>query len=315
MTSNKASIDFWCRTLWTFIWIFFSVVLTVIPISNGVIHAQELVSVKVGAGNIQIKTKNDQFHSDSKLDAWHAGLGLDLEKEEYPLRIVFRGSYFSTGDEVENWISPGSSPMNQSRLEAHGVALEAHGYFTGYSRSFRNGGLIFSPYLGGGLVARRLKLEREGFHGSMFPLYPLISNTQYYLGNQSIVEVGFLPSIGSKIEFPGWDLSVNLNLGWAFLGINSGINYHVSFAGSDAVIYPYLVHTSGSSFEGKIDVKKDWESFSVEIGWQWEKTEINDKSVFFFTSGTGPDRVDFYLPFPEYEITQTLGKITLIYLF
>ena len=306
-----ASIGFRFRRLWTSIWIFFPVVLTIVSISIGLIHAEEYVSIEGGAGNIQIKTQNEQFYSDSKINVWHAGLGLDLEQEDYPLRIAFRGSYFSTDNETEKWISRSSGPLNENHLDVHGLILEAHGYYMPYSPSFLNGGLIFKPYLGGGLVCRRIKLDRGGFNGSMFPLYPLTSNMAYYMGDQSIVEVGAMPSFGARLELPKSDLEFNLNLGWAFLGINSNVNYHLSCVGSEEYIYPYLVHTSGSRSMGKMELIKTWDSLSVEIGWQWEKTQINDKSILFFSDGP----TDYYLPFPEYEITRTLGRITLKYLF
>ncbi|MGA1792033.1 MAG: hypothetical protein ACMUIM_11150, partial [bacterium] len=105
-----------------------------------------------------------------------------------------------------------------------------------------------------------------------------------------------------------WD--VCFSLGWAFLAANSNIDYQVSFSGSEEIRYPFQVDTSGSAIMSSVKLKKGWESFFLSLGFTWERTEIDDKSILFYSDGA-----DVFFPFPEMEFTQMIGDISLSYLF
>ena len=83
------------------------------------------------------------------------------------------------------------------------------------------------------------------------------------------------------------------------------------FSGGDAIRYPICIHTSGSSVLTGVQIVKSWESFSVSLGFMWEKMKIDDKAPYFYTDVSG----DVHIPFPEFEIVQTVGQIGLTYLF
>lgn len=275
-------------------------------LSPRAIHADERLSIDGGLGNFQIKAKHDQFQSDSKNTRRHISLGMDLEKDEYPLRISFQGTFFVTDEESEKWTS---NTPHENRLNIHGVTMDVLAYVTPYTFSPSEVAFRIKPFIGGGLVYRRFKLERKGLKGSMIPL---TTNVQYYLGNQSIIAIGAMPHIGFFLEIPKFEVECRLSLGWSFLAVKSNINYQAVFSGNDEIRYPFHIHSSGSSIVTGMQIVKRWESFSVALGFLWEKTQIDDKSSFFYTSsGT----TDVYLPFPEFEIIQTIGQISLKYLF
>ena len=101
-----------------------------------------------------------------------------------------------------------------------------------------------------------------------------------------------------------------VSFGWAFLAANSNINYQVSFSGSEGIRYPFQVDTSGNAVMSSITLKKGWESFFLSLRLIWEMTEIDDKSIYFYSDGE-----DVFLPFPEMEFTQMMADISLSYLF
>ena len=59
----------------------FLIVMTLIFFIPTMIHAEELLSIHAGMGDIQIKAKNEQFLSDAKNTQKHVAFGIELEKE------------------------------------------------------------------------------------------------------------------------------------------------------------------------------------------------------------------------------------------
>lgn len=271
------------------------------------IHAEELLSVHAGLGSLQFRAKNEHFDSDSENTQRFVGLGLEFEKDRYPLRISLQGRYFITDGESEDWASDTVGLMSHNQLDLHGVTLDALACYMPYQFSLCGNRVSLKPYIGGGLVYRRFKLQRQGFSGSMIPL---TGSTQYYLGDQSILAIGVMPHVGLFCEVPKSDWEVCFSIGWAFLAANSNINYQVSFSGSEEIRYPFQVDTSGSSMMSSITLKKGWESLFLSLGLTWERTEIDDKSIYFYSDGE-----DVFLSFPEMELTQIIGDIGLSYLF
>lgn len=273
-----------------------------------VVHAEATFSIDGGLGNFQIKAKNDQFRSESKNSRRHVSLGIDTEKDRYPMRFTFQGIFFSTDEKSENWISHTTGSLHNIRLDAHGVTLDALAYYTPYTYSPDKDTFRLKPFIGGGLVYKRFKLDRKGLNGSKIPL---TINDQYYFGNQSILAIGAMPHMGFFLEIPKFDVECSLSLGWTFLAVKSNIDYYVVFSGSNEIRYPFHIYTSGSSIVTGIQIMKNWESFTVGLGFLWEKTQIDDKNTFFYTDVSG----DVYLPLPELEITETTGLIIFKYLF
>jgi len=273
-----------------------------------VVQSEALFYIDGGLGNFQIKAKNDQFRSESENSRRHVSLGIDLEKDRYPMRFKFQGTFFSTDEKSEEWISHTTGSLHNIRLDAHGVTLDALAYYTPYTYSPAEDMFHLKPFIGGGLVYKRFKLDRKGLNGSMIPL---TSNDQYYFGNQSILAIGAMPHMGLFLEIPKFDVECSLSLGWQFLAVKSNSNYYVSFSGGNEIRYPFHIYTSGSSIVTDIQIMKNWESFTVGLGFLWEKTQIDDKNTYFYTDVSG----DVYLPLPELEITETFGFISFKYLF
>jgi len=288
--------------------VIFFLCLSLILLSPLYLHAEELLSIHAGLGSLQVRAKNDHFDSESKNTQRHVGLGLGFEKDRYPLRISIQGRYFSSDEESEDWASDTAGLMSHNQLDMHGATLDALACYMPYQFSLGGNKASLKPYIGGGLIYRRFKFQRQGFSGSMIPL---TGSTQYYLGDQSIIAIGVMPHMGLFLEVPKSDWEVCFSIGWAFLAANSNINYQVSFSGSEAIRYPFQLDTSGSAIMGSITLKKGWESFFLSFGLKWERTEIDDKSIFFYSDGVG----NVFLPFPEMEITQMIGDISISYLF
>jgi len=300
---TKFQIGLYFNILWFIFFLSWSLIL-LLPFH---IYAEELVSVHAGLGNLKTRASNEHFDSESKSTQRHVGLGLEFEKDRYPLRISLQGLYFTTDEESEEWASDTSGSMPQDQLDIHGVTLDALAYYMPYQFSLGGNRISLKPFLGGGLVYRRFKLQRQGFSGNMITL---TGTTRYYLGDQSILAIGAMPHIGLFLKVPKSDWEACFSVGWAFLAANSNINYQISFSGSEKIRYPFQVDTSGNAMMSSITLKKGWESYFLSLRLIWEKTEIDDKSIFFYSDGT-----DVFLPFPEMEFTQMIGDISLSYLF
>jgi hypothetical protein len=270
------------------------------------VHAEAMFSIHGGLGDFQIKTKktkDDQFQSVSKNSRRHVGLGLDLEKEGYPLRVSLQWTLFTTEEESEKWTI---GPLHVNRLDIQGGTFDVHAFVTPYTYSSGKDTIRLKPFIGGGLGYKHFKLERKGLNEIMLTDPNAV---QYFLGNQAIMAIGATPHIGFFLEIPKLEVECSLSLGWTFHAAKSNIDYHV-FSKSDEVIHPVTIHTSGSSLIIGTQVVKSWESFSLALGYIWEKTQINDKPTPFDFDGDGMTD-----PFPEFEIIQTFGQISLKYLF
>lgn len=273
-------------------------------LSPRAVYADAMLSIHGGLGDCEIKTKDNQYQSDSKNSRRHIGLGMDLEKEGYPLRVSFQWALFTTEEESEKWTI---GPLHENRLDINGETFDVLGFVTLYNFSSGEDTIRLKPFIGGGLGYERFKFGRKGLNENIL-ISP--SENEFYIGNQAITTIGATPHVGFYMEIPKFELECSLSLGWRFLAVKSNIDYH-DFSGNEEVI-PVNVHTSGSAFISGMKVVKSWESFSLSLGYIWEKTQIDDKYALFDSDGDGASEV---FPFPEFEIIQTFGQISLKYLF
>lgn len=269
------------------------------------VHAEAMLYINGGWGDFEIKTKDDQIQSVSENTRRHTGFGMDLNKEGYPLRVSFQWSFFETEEETEKWTT---GALHENGLDINGGTFDVQAFVTLYTYSAVKDRIRVKPFIGGGLGYKRFKFERKGLNENMLSDPNAI---EYFLGNQAITTIGATPHIGFFLEIPKLELECTVNLGWTFHAAKSNVDYHV-FSKSGEVIHPVTIYTSGSSLVTGIQLIKSWESFSLALGYIWEKTQINDKSGYFNSNVDGASE-DY--PFPEFEIVQTFGQISLKYLF
>jgi len=303
MLKRKESIHIIAMSVFTVVVVFFNT-----PLRN--ICAEDVFSVRAGFGDVGVRMQDKQFHSDSHNTAYSMGLGVDLEKEGSPLRLSLRTNSLFTDKDVESWDSGSGGIHHENQLDIHDVTLEVHGYRSVRTCSIRDNTINITPYMGGGLVYRRLKLEREWFRGTMFPLSFLV-DTAYSLSDQCIVAIGGMPEAGVSVEFPQSGVECIVHIGWAFLAAKSDINYQVSIAGSGDARYSFRADTSGSWCMADMRIIKNVDSFSLMFGLAWERMTIDDESILLFDTSIG----DAFLPFPKIEVTHAMVWIGLTYPF
>lgn len=263
-----------------------------------------------GIGSVQIEAKNDQFMSCSKLTRRHIGLGLELEKEGYPLRVLFQGIFFKIGDKTERWRCRGEANTSQENLlDAHGSRLDVLAYYTPYIYAPKDSFYSIKPFVGGGLIYRRYKFDREYIKGEMINFNN--DDDGFYFGNQGILAIGAMPHIGFIFSMPKRSMDIRMNFGYACFASNSNIDYIISFIKNEKIVYPMEIYNSGYSILCGLSIIQKWETFSVSLGYEWEKTLINDKDIFFYSTKT----TSVYLPFPKFNIRQSIGKISIYYPF
>ena len=279
------------------------------------VYSYTKLSIDGGLGNFEIKTKDDKFISDSKNSRRNISLRIDFEKDEHPLRFSFRLGFFNTGEDSEKWTK---ALPHENRLQIHGENFDVLGFFTIYNFASSKGAIRLKPFIGGGLGYKRFKFERNGLDENI--ITPPAAG-QYFLGNQDVTAIGATPHIGFLVEIPKFKLECNVIVGWSLLAVRSNVNYHY-FSGSDEVMHSVIINTSGSSLVTGIQVVRSWESFSIVLGYIWEKTWIDDKLLVKVKKIKLPDESPydtynryFYFPFPEFEMIQTIGQISLTYLF
>lgn len=299
---------YWLKILGLFI--LFTTPFLLIFLSPRAVHSEAIFSVDGGLGDFQIKTKETkdaQFQSDSKNSRRHVSLGLDLEKEGYPLRVSLQWNLFTTEEEPEKWTI---GPMHENRLNIQGETYGVQAFVTPYTYSSGKNRIRVKPFFGGGLGYKRFKFERKGLNEKIF-IPPI--NGQYFLGNQAITAIGVTPYIGFFLDLPKFEVEFSLSLGWSFLAAESNLDYH-DFSG-DGEVYPRNIHTSGSAFVTGIEIVKSWESFSIALAYIWEKTQIDDKLLVEVTEFEGEPDTYKYFYFPEFQIAQTFAQMSLNYLF
>ncbi|MBN2373379.1 hypothetical protein JXL19_06315 [bacterium] len=246
----------------------------------------------------------------SKLTRRHIGLGLELEKEGYPLRVLFQGIFFKTGDKTERWQCwRDPDPLQENLLDMHGSRLDVLAYYEPYSYAPKDSFYSIRPFVGGGLIYRRYKFDRRYVKGEMIGFNN--NDDGFYFGNQDILAIGAMPHIGFIFDMPKRTMDIRMNFGWAFFASNSNIDYIVSFIKNETIVYPMEIYNSGYSILCGMNILKKWETFSVSLGYEWEKTVIDDKNIFFYSTKTTP----IYLPFPKFDIRQSIGKISINYPF
>lgn len=275
------------------------------------ICAEEVFFLGAGFGDVGIRNRNEGFQSDSHNTAYSTGIGLDLDKEGSPLRLSFRFTYLIRDKDDESWDAASGGIHHENQLDIHGHTLEVHGYRMSRTCSLGEENAVnITPYLGGGLVYRRLKLERESFRGTGFPLSFLV-DTAYSLDDQCIIAVGGMPEAGISVEFPRHGIECVVHLGWAFLAAKSDVNYRVSIAGTEDRRYTFRSDTSGSWYTANVRIIKSVDSLSLMLGIAWERMTIDDETILLFDTSSD----DVYLPLPELEVTQTTAWIGLNYPF
>lgn len=275
-------------------------------LSPRVIHADTMLYIQGGFGDFEIKTKDALVQSDSKNSRRHFGLGMDLEKEGYPLRVSFKWGFFETGEETEKWTV---GPIHENRLEINGGTFDVQAFVTPYTYSSGKERIRVKPFFGGGLGYKRFKFERKGLNENIVTDPNII---QYISGNQAVTTIGITPHMGFFIELPKLETECSLVVGWSFLAVKANADYH-DFSGGGDEIYPVNGHTSGSAIVTGIQIVKNWDSFSVALGYIWEKTRIADKPFLYDPDKDGKAEKDF--PFHELEIVETFGQLSLSYLF
>lgn len=292
------------------LWVVFCLLFPHLFFYSRPVKAQE-ISIKGGGGIVQINVNADQLSNCSKITRRHVGLGLDLKKEGHPLRLSFQGLFFTSNETSERWCQETlSNPSQENILDYQGLALDALAYYTFYKYAPQGSPVSLKPFIGGGLLYRRFILDRKQITGDMI-LLDTDGDIMYYLGKQSIFAIGAMPHIGVFIDIPKWGIDITLNLGWAFYALNSDTDYWISYSGQEETIYPMRIHSSSHSILGRLQIIKRWDFFSVALGYEWEKTLIDDKSIPYYTTDTS----QAYMPFPEFEIKQDIGQITFSYLF
>ena len=90
-------------------------------LSPRAVRAEAMLYIHGGLGDFEIKTNNHQDQSISKNDRKHIGLGMDLEREGYPLRVSFQWSFFETEEESEE------GPEAEEEGEEEGEPEEGEG--------------------------------------------------------------------------------------------------------------------------------------------------------------------------------------------
>jgi hypothetical protein len=278
------------------------------PLSPRDVYADTMLNVHGGFGDFEIKTTDDMIQSISKNNRRHLGIGMNLEKEGYPLKVSFKLGFFETEEETEKWTI---GPLHENRLDINGGTFDVEAFVTPYTYSSSKDGIRIKPFLGGGLGYKRYKFERKGLKENMLTDPNAF---QYFLGNQAVTTIGVTPHIGFSLELPRLGMECSLRLGWSFHAAKSNIDYHVFPEGNEP-IHSYTIHTSGSSLVTGMQVFKRWESFSVALGFVWEKIRIYDKQIPYDVDGDGEIKEGEGFLFPEFEITQTFGQISINYLF
>ncbi|MGA1794725.1 MAG: hypothetical protein ACMUIL_02600 [bacterium] len=279
------------------------------PLRN--ICAEEMFFLGAGFGDVGVRNRNEGFMSDSHNTAYSVGLGIDLDKEGSPFRLSFRITYLITDKDDESWDSASGGIHQENQSEVHGHTMEVHGYRMSRTCSLGEENAVnITPYLGGGLVYRRLKLERESFRGTKFPI-PFLVDTAYSLDDQCIIAVGGMPEAGVSVEFPRYGVECEVHLGWAFLAAKSDINYQVAVGGTEEHRYTFRTDTSGSWYMANVRITKNVDSLSLMLGIDWERMTIDDESILLFDTSSG----DAYVPLPELEVTQTTAWIGVNYPF
>ncbi len=275
-------------------------------------YAQKF-SINCGLGTVQIKSNTDQLLSSSKSTIQQLGLNLDFEKKDFPILIYFNGVFFNTNESSEKWHKKSSSSLLQENsLNTQGITLDALGYYLLYDFRYYNNSLSIRPFLGGGLVYRRYNLKRKNFIGDMIKLDISNNNNLFYLGGEDILSIGGMPYIGAFLSFPKKGMDIKMDFGYGFLSSRSNIDFQItSYFVKEKTIYPIETKTSSSYMLGRLQLLKNWESYSISIGYKWEKTIINNKNILLYDTGINK----FYLPFPELETEQNISFLIFSYIF
>ena len=187
----------------------------------------------------------------------------------------------SAGRKTERWTSGDLGLLQQNQMDSHGITMNALAYLTPYIYTIKTGSFSIKPYIGGGFVYRRFKIDRQGITGGKILLPG--GDCKYYFSNQSILAIGAMPHIGFYIMDPKDEIEFRLGFGCAFLSANSNFDI-IRFPFSsleEGNLYPLKTDTSGHSYLVNLDFIKKWNSFSIGLGYEWEKIYIDDKSILY----------------------------------